>query len=67
MMKKLFRHFSAARDEGGRLWDDREAIASETKRAFREGPDRFRNADTRSKAIVVAIVVMVAVIIYKTI
>ena len=65
-MKKLFHHIRAARSQGGRLWDDREAIADETRRAFKEGPEKFRSADRGNKAAVLVIVAMIAVIIYMT-
>ena len=65
-MKRLFNRFAAAKEEGSKIWDDRTAITSEARRAFKQGPAKFQQADTRSKAVIIAIIAMISFIIYRT-
>ncbi len=44
-------------------WDRRREFIAEVRRAFREGPTRFRETDRTNKIVIVCVLAMVAAII----
>lgn len=47
----------------GEAWSRRGEFIAEVRRAFREGPGRFRETDRTNKIVIVAVVAMVTAII----
>lgn len=63
----ILHHYRTVRGELRKVWDKRDAVSLEARRAMKESPTAFRAADRKTKVAVIAILLMVSTIIVNVV